>query len=327
MLVCIRKAGILMNIITWGMIGCGDVTEVKNGPGLYLANQSRLKGITNRTHEKAQNWVKRHGHGIVYPSIEELLADEEIDIVYIAVTPDKHMEYAIMCAKAGKHCLIEKPLAMNYEEGLAIQEAFEQAGKKAFVAFYRRGMNRFVKIKELLSDNTIGEVLGANVTRYVAPMKDKTQWRANPAISGGNEFTETDIHILDYLVFLFGNIKEHSIMKTQHPDSGEISSVCCNLKFASGILVSGNWNYQCEYTKDCIEIVGTKGFLIFDFFHNEKPIVVSTANGTTDYVVEDSRSVGLNLEQQIVNELLGLEKCSATVHEALKTLRISGEIK
>lgn len=316
-----------MNIVTWGMIGCGDVTEVKNGPGLYLANHSRLKGITNRTLEKAQDWVKRHGHGIVYSSVEELLADEEIDIVYIAVTPDKHMEFAIMCAKAGKHCLIEKPLAMNYEEGLAIQEAFELAGKKAFVAFYRRGMNRFVKIKELLNENVIGDVLGASVVRYAAPIKDKTQWRANPLISGGNEFTETDIHILDYLVFLFGNVKEHSILRTQNPANGELSSVSCNLKFASGILVSGNWHYQCECTKDCIEIVGTKGVIQFDFFHSDTPILVSTKEETKEYVIEDLKTVGFNLEQQIVNDLLGIEKCSATVQEALKSLRISVEVK
>ncbi len=316
-----------MDIVTWGMIGCGDVTEVKNGPGLYLAKGSRLKGITNRTLEKAQDWVKRHGHGIVYSSIEELLADEEIDIVYIAVTPDKHMEYALMCAKAGKHCLIEKPLAMNYEEGLAIQEAFELAGKKAFVAFYRRAMNRFVKIKELVSENTIGEVLGAHITRYVAPMKEKTQWRANPAISGGNEFTETDIHILDYFVFLFGTIKEHSIMKTQVPENGEIASVCCNLKFDSGICVSGNWHYQCEYTKDYVEIVGTKGVLYFDFFHNETALVVATKEESKEYVIEDLKTVGFNLEQEIVNELLGHGKCTSTVHEALKTLQISAKVK
>ena len=75
-----------MNETVWGMIGCGDVTEKKSGPGLYKANGSRLKGVYNRTEAKAHDWVQRHGYGQVYTTVEELLADEEITAVYIATT-------------------------------------------------------------------------------------------------------------------------------------------------------------------------------------------------------------------------------------------------
>lgn len=119
--------------IVWGMIGCGDVTEVKNGPGLYMAEHSSLKGVWNRTHAKAVSWTERHGHGIVYDTVDALLSGPEIDIVYIATTPDTHAELAIRCAEAGKHTLVEKPVAPTLEEGKRMQEAFRKAGKKCFV--------------------------------------------------------------------------------------------------------------------------------------------------------------------------------------------------
>ena len=100
--------------IGWGMIGCGDVTEQKNGPGLYLANRSRLVGVANRTRARAEDWVRRHGAGRVYESAEALLAEPAVDIVYVATTPDCHKKYAIACAEAWKHCYLEKPKALSY---------------------------------------------------------------------------------------------------------------------------------------------------------------------------------------------------------------------
>lgn len=313
-----------MNTITWGMIGCGDVTEVKNGPGLYLAKNSRLKGITNRTKAKAVAWSERHQQGIVYESVEELLQDEEIDIVYIAVTPDKHMDYAIQCAKAGKHCLIEKPLAMTYEEGKAIHEAFQAAGKKAYVAFYRRSLNRFLKIKEIIQEGRLGEKLQFQIHRYVKPIADKEAWRAKPGISGGNVFTETDIHILDFMDELFGDVEEFQFQKARNEKvDKEFDQLVMTFCYKNGVLGTGNWNYQSKFERDLVQIVGEKGILSFDFFHNNQPILLETDASVEQIVIEDSKHVGLLMEQAIVDELCGQGEFTGTIEAALRTLKIT----
>lgn len=313
--------------INWGMIGCGDVTEVKNGPGLYLAKNSILKGVWNRTKEKAESWVKRHAVGKVYNSIEELLADSEIDIVYIATTPDTHMQYALMCAKAGKHCLIEKPLARDFEEGKVIQEAFDKAGKKVFVAFYRRSMNRFVKINELLKNDAIGKLKLVSICRYVKKEKDSNQWRLQPKVSGGNVFSETDIHILDFLDMIVGNMKEFSYHAAKADTGSEyFDTLSMSFLYESGVVGSGRWNYCCEAEYDRVELVGERGIISFDFFDNSQPIIVRTADKCEEYVIEDSLHVGLNMEQQIVQELLQTGSFTGNISAALRTLKITSEI-
>lgn len=316
-----------MKNIVWGMIGCGDVTEVKNGPGIYLANNSTLKAVTNRTIEKAQDWVNRHQHGMVYDTVDAILSDPEIDIVYIATTPDKHVEYAVKCAEAGKHCLIEKPLALSYEEGFIIKEAFDAAGKKAFVAFYRRSLNRFNKIAELMKDGTIGAIEAVNVVRFVKAVEDAEAWRMNPEISGGNIFTETDIHVLDYICSLMGEVEEYNVIKNIFNKSNKVfDSLCMNIRFQNGVIGSGQWLYNCKTELDRIEIIGENGIIRFDFFNNKSPISVITEAGQTDYVIEDSQFVGLNMEQAIVNELNGIGRFSGDVDTALKTLKITADI-
>lgn len=316
-----------MKTIGWGMIGCGDVTEVKNGPGLYLAEHSKLVGITNRTLAKAEDWVKRHGHGKVFESVEALLASEEIDIVYIATTPDKHMEYAILCAQAGKHCLIEKPLALNYKEGLAIETAFKEAGKKAFVAFYRRSLNRFRKIKSLLEEGVIGQLQGVQITRAVKPVEDSNAWRLNPNISGGGIFTETDIHIVDFLEYCLGNITNYEFTKdNQSSHNNGLDKISISMQFESGVIGSGLWLYQCYVTKDEVQFIGSEGIISFSFFNSDKPIHIVTKEGEEQMLIEDSTHVGLNMEQDIVNELNGEGYFSGTVSASLNALKIMEEI-
>lgn len=314
-----------MKNIVWGMIGCGDVTEVKNGPGLYLSKNSILKGITNRTISKAHEWVERHQHGRVYSDVNELLKDEEIDIVYVAVTPQMHMDYAILCAQAGKHCLIEKPLALSYEQGLNIKEAFDKVGKKAFVAFYRRSLNRFQKVKELVESGTIGELLSVNIARYAKPITDTSKWRANPEISGGNEFTETDIHILDFVDYLLGEVKDYSFTKKTSEENDSFHSLSLSMKFENGCICSGNWLYQCEVELDRFEIIGTKGMIHFEFFKNS-PIHLVHKDKQEEIMVSDSPHVGQNMEQDIVNELNQGGQFSGTVDAALRTLKIADDI-
>lgn len=146
----------MKDVIRWGIIGCGDVVETKNGPAFYLAEGSELAGIWNRTKSKAVDWCTRHGHGRAYDTLEELLSDPDIDIIYIATPPNVHKQYAIQVAQAHKHCYLEKPLALSWEEAEEIHAAFKESKTRCFTAHYRRGMPRYRELKKLLDEGTLG---------------------------------------------------------------------------------------------------------------------------------------------------------------------------
>ncbi len=304
--------------IVWGMIGCGDVTEVKNGPGLYLAKHSELKGVWNRTREKAISWTERHGHGIVYDSVDAMLQDPDIDIVYIATTPDTHKDFAIRVAAAGKHALVEKPVAPTYADGMAMKAAFEAAGKKCFVCFYRRCMNRYVRLQEILTSDEIGEITGLTLMRTTKAMTNMDEWRSHPEISGGDEFTETDIHALDIMEMIMGPVQRFSYARDK-----EGATYSLSVKFVSGKVASGIWNYNTNTATDRFTILGTKGRIDFNFFHADTPFLITGINGYREEAVLDGPNVGMNMEQTIVNELLGEGHFSGTLDHALETLKMT----
>jgi len=108
----------------WGIIGCGDVTEVKSGPGFQQATGSALVAVMRRDLSKAQDYARRHGVPRAYNSADALISDPEVDAVYIATPPSSHCELTLAVAAAGKPCLVEKPMARNHAECERMVAAF-----------------------------------------------------------------------------------------------------------------------------------------------------------------------------------------------------------
>jgi len=304
------------------MIGCGDVTEVKNGPGLYKCRDSELIGVANRTDAKARDWVKRHGHGRVFASTEELFSSPEIDIVYIAVTPDVHRELAVRCAEAGKNCYLEKPVALSYEEGEEISRAFAAAGKKIFVAHYRRALPKTEKIKELLEKIT--------PVRSVRVFRSDTQtsiplWRGNPEIAGGGIFFEADVHLIDLLDHLFGPLDNWKLDASGM--DGMDDRAALTARGRNGILISGLWQYRAYRADDFCEVFGDRGVLRFPGMSTGGRAELETAQGREEIAFSEPVHVGMPLEQTIVDELLGKGTCPSTLETALTALRICSEMR
>ncbi|MGI6031760.1 MAG: Gfo/Idh/MocA family protein [Eubacteriales bacterium] len=316
--------------ICWGMIGCGDVTEVKNGPGLYKARHSMLRGVTNRTLSRAEDWVRRHGAGRVYPSVEALLADPAIDIVYVATTPDCHKRYAVQVAQAGKHCYLEKPIALNYQEAVEIQQAFQKSGTQIYVAHYRRGMERFKAIREMLDSGEIGQIRGMQV-EYQQQMTDAERlpadqqpWRVRGEHSGGGHFFEGGIHQLDLMDFLLGPIEHFSLEVENRSGFYQAEDmVSLTARTRTGALISGLWLYDAPWDRDEMRIFGTRGTVRFGYWDNESPIRVETAQGERSFAPPVPPDVGTAQIQDIVNALRGEGSCSSTLEAAMRSLRIT----
>jgi predicted dehydrogenase len=196
-----------MKTIRWGMIGCGDVAEIKSGPGFYKADHSQLVAVMRRNGALAADFARRHGVPRAYDNADAIIQATDIDAVYVATLTDSHREYTLRCAAAGKPVYVEKPMAMNHVECAEMIAACRSAPVPLWVGYYRRALPRFLAVKDLVDSGAIGNIRMV-ITRQFQRLPPAEQmktlpWRINPALSGGGFFFEMVCHALDFLDFVF----------------------------------------------------------------------------------------------------------------------------
>jgi predicted dehydrogenase len=319
--------------VRWGIIGCGNVTEVKSGPAFQKIKNSELVAVMRRNGELAKDYAERHHVPKWYDDADALINDPDVDAVYIATPPGSHKEYTIKVAKAGKPVYVEKPMALNFAECKEMIAACEEAGIPLYVAYYRRALPRFVKIKELLENKEIGDVRFVSTTQYQKASEDvkdaqNLSWRVQPEVSGGGLFYDLGSHTLDLLDYLLGPIKEvqgFSSNQAGHYRAEDI--VTGTYRFESGILGTGNWCFSAYEDVDVNEIVGSKGKITFSTFGNEH-IVLTTVSGTEQWSFEAPQHVHQPLVETIVTDLTeNSSQCPSTGETGARTNWVMDKIK
>lgn len=295
--------------VRWGIIGCGDVCEVKSGPAFNKIEGSSLVAVMRRNFELAADFAKRHQVPRFYGNAEALIADAEVDAVYIATPPSSHKEYALMVARAGKICCIEKPMAMNYQECLEINEAFASRNIPVFVAYYRRSLPRFKQVKSWLEQELIGEVLHLQWTLR-KPHSDLDRrgaknWRTQAEIAGGGYFVDLASHGLNLFAWLLGEIIQACGVKTnQHGLYKVEDAVSGSWLFEGGATGSGSWHFGAQDAFEEVVIRGTKGKIIFSVF-DESPLQLISDDETSSRTIKNPQNIQYVHIQNIIRHLRG----------------------
>ncbi len=309
-----------MKQINWGFIGCGEVTEKKSGPAFNEVEGSQVVAVMSRSENKARSYAERHHVRKWYTDASELIEDPDVNAVYIATPPSSHATFAIMAMRAGKPCYIEKPLAASYNDCIRINRISEQTGVPCFVAYYRRYLPYFQKVKEIIESGTIGNVVNVQV-RFSVPPRDldfqsgkEMPWRLQSDIAGGGYFYDLAPHQIDLLQNLFGVItRAHGYPANRaHLYQAEDTLSACFF-FESGIPGSGSWCFVGHESakEDCIEVIGEKGSLSFSVF-TYQPIEVITSEGKNLITVPNPPYVQLPLIKSVIQHLQGIGKCDCT---------------
>ncbi|MFN2283553.1 MAG: Gfo/Idh/MocA family protein [Anaerolineae bacterium] len=313
------------NTIRWGIIGCGNVTEVKSGPALQKARGSQLVAVMRRNGDLARDYAQRHGVPKWYNDADALINDPEVDAVYIATPPSSHKDYVLAVAQAGKPVYVEKPMARTYAECQAMVAACAQAGVPLFVAYYRRMLPRFLKVKAWLDAGAIGEVRSVDTVLYRPPSSgdcgDEKPWRLDPEIAGCGYFCDLGSHILDLLQYLLGSIETAQGYATNQGGCYEAEdAVSATWLFESGIHGTGTWHFSTQHHVDRTEIVGTTGIIRYATFDNE-PVVLESRGQTESIHIENPPHIQQPLIQTIVDTLLDRGKCPSIGYTAALTNR------
>jgi predicted dehydrogenase len=263
-----------MSDINWGIIGCGDVTEKKSGPAFNKVAGSRLVAVMRRDAEKAADYAKRHDVGKWYSDAEELMADKEVNAIYIATPPSLHLPYALEALEKGLNVYVEKPVTRNADEARQMAAAVKKSGSKLTVAHYRRAVPMFLYVKELLDKQTIGKVRTVQIRMWqnskpALIANVATNWRVQPELSGGGYFHDLAPHQLDLMLFYFGEPESYNgISLNQAGLTPADDHVCGQLLFKNKVVVNGSWCFNVAESEvvDSCEIIGTKGKITFPFF-------------------------------------------------------------
>ncbi|MEK6782159.1 MAG: Gfo/Idh/MocA family oxidoreductase [Bacteroidota bacterium] len=318
--------------IRWGIIGVGDVCEVKSAPAMRLIRGSKLVAVMRRDSEKAKDYALRHGVTTWYSNADQLISDPNVNAIYIATPPDSHAEYTHKAAKSGKPVYVEKPMARTHRECLSMIDVCQRASVPLFTAYYRRMLPNFLKIKSMLEDGIIGDV------RYVTVLLNKTiqpdivgasgskaNWRIFPKIAGGGYFYDLACHQLDILDFLFGPIQDalgFSSNQAHHYPAEDI--VVGSFHFKNGIMGQGNWCFTTSNAsdKEVTTIVGSKGQISFPFFGDHS--VTLELEGKQKEVMRFEIPVHIQqpLIQTIVDELLGNGHCPSSGISGARTNKV-----
>ncbi|MEJ7643443.1 MAG: Gfo/Idh/MocA family oxidoreductase [Chryseolinea sp.] len=317
--------------VRWGIIGCGDVCEVKSGPAFGKIMQSSLVAVMRRDSAKAEDFATRHNVPRFYTSARELINDKEVNAVYIATPPESHEKYAIEVMQAGKPVYIEKPVTVDTSSCQRMIAASQHYNVPAVVAHYRRELPLFKKVKETIETGGIGDVLVVQLRLFQAPKNTnaKENWRLNPTVSGGGNFFDLAPHQLDILYWIFGPPQKtsgFSINQGKHYDAPDLTTL--NAVFQKDIVFQGMWSFNAPENEQCdtCKIIGTNGTLEFPFFASFQKATLTTRRQEEKNNRMDEFVFPENIQQPMIQEVVsyfqGLRVNPCSLDEALVTLRM-----
>jgi len=293
--------------VNWGIIGCGDVCEIKSGPAFNKVPNSKLVAVMRRDAEKAKDYAQRHGVSRFYSDAAELIKDDEVNAIYIATPPSSHEQYTEMALKAGKPVYVEKPVTLNADSCIRMMQMEKEYENRVSVAHYRRGLPLFNTVKKLVAENAIGKIrliqlktLQPSTSKIINQKSD--YWRINPEISGGGLFHDLSPHQLDILYWIFGDpidVSIKSVNQAKQYNAPDLTMV--QATYPNDIYLSGIWSFNVaeSATSEACELIGDKGTIRFSFFRTSN-IELVTEKG--EQILE--REYPVNIQQPHIENVV-----------------------
>jgi len=317
----------MIKTINWGIIGCGDVTEQKSGPAFNKVANSKLLAVMRRDAAKVEDYAKRHKVEKWYSDADELINNENVDAIYIATPPSSHLQYTLAALKKGLPVYVEKPVSLNTNEALQMATAVEQYNGKLVVAHYRRKVPLFLKVKDLLDKQAIGEIRTVQLKMWQSAKpeivtKNAGNWRTDPQISGGGYFHDLSPHQLDLMLYFFGEPLKYEGFSLRKSINDVADKVSGSIVFQHQIVFNGSWCFDVSEseTTDVCEIIGSEGSIKFAVFG--KSILLKTAAGEELVNFQHPEHIEQPMIESVVRYINGQEPNPCSIYQAITVMKI-----
>lgn len=252
--------------VKWGVIGSCGIADRRTIPeGIIPAKNAKLVALMDIDKERLKEVARKYGNVRYYTKEEDLLKDKEVEAVYIATPTYLHHKQVLLAAKAKKHILLEKPIAMNLEEAEEIISICKENKVKLTLGYMMRYHSYHQKIKEMLDEGKLGKlVMGrAQLTCWYPPIE--RAWRQEPSLGGGGSLIDMGSHCIDLLEMLMGKVVEvSSYTGNLVQDYPVEDTALVLLKFEEGALgvIDNHFNIPDASSENRLEIYGSKGSIL-----------------------------------------------------------------
>lgn len=267
-----------MSTLKWGLIGYGDLADKRVAAALRDAEGSTLCGVWGRDSGKTRDFASRHQITQPHDSLETLV-QSDVDAIYVCTPPDTHGEYSLAALGAGKHVLVEKPMAASVAECKSIIAKAQSKNLVLGVAYYRRAYPKMQKIKELINEGVLGAPTWVNIAAHSwfnPASDDPKHWRVEKNKSGGGgAIADIGVHRLDLLDYWLGESKvlfsdlQNIVQKYEVEDGA--SAV---LQLTNGAPVHCYFSWNSRTWLDRFEIAGTEGKIIAEPLDGPSLVVI-----------------------------------------------------
>ena len=285
----------------WGIIGTGGFAGSATAPAIKaLGVEGSLIAAVSRDRGRADAFAAQHGAKRAYTDYADLLRDRDVDIVYIATPNAQHAEQALAAARAGKHVLCEKPLALSVSDARRMVEAFEAAGLKLGTHFQTRHHTAFVETKRLLDRRAIGDVILVQI-EVSSGAGQLRSWRADPQLAGLGSINNIAVHPYDLVRYLLGSEVREVVAMTDVGRAPDLERMALALlRFQNGAMAYVNANQKVPNFQPDIDIYGTAGRIVGidctrPFRDGELRVLTAAGEQVTKYSSKDAvvRSVAV----------------------------------
>jgi predicted dehydrogenase len=287
--------------LRWGLIGCGDIARRRVAPALRDLPNCDLVGVSRANFAQAEAFAKEFGARKYYATWQQLVADDEVEAVYVATPVYLHAAQAIAAAEAGKHVLCEKPMALNIADCERMIAACDANKVKLGVAYYRHFYPVIARLKEILASGEIGKPVLAQVNafeRFDPEPLHPRRWLLEREQSGGGPMFDFGCHRIEVLMNLFGSITDARGLLGNVLFSREVEDTAIAVfRFETGLQAALSVSHAVSVPADTLDIYGSAGSIRIPAL-NEGRVVITTQNGER---VETQQPAG-NLHEPLIDD-------------------------
>jgi 1,5-anhydro-D-fructose reductase (1,5-anhydro-D-mannitol-forming) len=260
--------------IKWGLIGASTIAQ-EWVIGAIRATGGEVSTVMSSNAARGTDYALKNGFPSSTTSLETLLADKDIDAVYISTTNELHRDQTIAAAKAGKHILCEKPLAMSLDDAHAMSKACKSAKVILATNHHLRNAGTHRAMREVIRAGRIGKPVAARVFHAVFLPPHLQGWRLNSPAAGGGVILDITVHDADTLRFVLDDNPVETTAMAQNAGMGRAGledGVMGVMRFSSGLVAQFHDAFTVKYAQTGFEIHGTEGSLVGRDCMTQKPI-------------------------------------------------------
>lgn len=270
--------------LRWGLVGLGRHVNEEIAPAMQRSAAARIVACAGRDISAAGAFAERFAISRAYDTFEELVNDQDVDAVFVATPNALHAAVVLAAARAGKHILCEKPLALTVADGRAMVAACREAGVRLRVGLHLRFERSLHRVAEILGSGAIGTPRAISMER-TAPVGERVPWRVDPA-QGGSILYDVGVHLLDLTSRLLATeIAAVSALASPAPQTGHSAdTITMLLRLRNGVQATLRVSREAPFAGNDLTVLGTAGMLRTGPLRwaNEHRIAVMTATGTSE---------------------------------------------